>query len=43
MKLSKTFKVTKDGKVIKKPRVLDASAAIRQRTSKKQKPVRRTI
>ena len=32
----------KDGKVEKAPRRLDTSAQIRQRKSKKQRPVRRT-
>lgn len=40
-KLPKNFKVTKDGKVIRKQRVLDASAAIRQKNSKKQRVVKR--
>lgn len=35
-KLPKSYKITKSGKVVKKPAPLDASAKIRQRTSKKQ-------
>lgn len=42
IKLGKTARI-KDGKVIIQPVYHDASAAIRARKSKKQRPVRRTV
>lgn len=39
----KGITITKDGKVKKKPTYRDASQAIRQRKSKKQRVVRRTV
>jgi len=37
------IKITRDGKIKRVHKYRDASAAIRSRTSKRQKPVRRTI
>jgi len=37
------IKITKDGKIKRVHKYRDASAAIRSRTSKRQKPVRRTV
>ena len=39
----KGIKITKDGKVKIAQRYRDASAAIRAKKSKKQKPIRRTV
>ena len=37
------IKITKDGKIKRVHKYRDASAAIRSRKSKRQKPVRRTV
>ena len=39
----KGIKITKDGKIKRVHKYRDASAAIRSRKSKRQKPVRRTV
>lgn len=43
IKLGRGTTITKDGKVKVVPVYRDASAAIRAKTSKKQRPVRRTV
>jgi hypothetical protein len=42
IRVGKSFKIGKDGKLIAVPVYRDASHAIRAKKSKKQKPVKRT-